>query len=235
MQEPLKKANSSKEIRKPASKILEDTDKELKITEDQLTQLKSIIKERQERNKTSRTSTSYKARNTRKMNRHQECLSKKYLTTLSSMQQTLRRLEQKYFQKPKIVYKSVNNTFTQSKSVEVLYENERYPEECKMTDAFKNILTELDELAAGEFEDKSSTPRNLIFKPPVPAPEEGKDEIAKTIELSEKHLKKLGRFKQDIREVESFCDKICNLTQSEDFSDREDSMMTEGNVEYFDL
>nr|CAH7744668.1 unnamed protein product [Callosobruchus chinensis] len=226
----IEKKASANTIKRCPTVFLQQTQQELDVTEKQLEEIKNMMEKRQEeeekqkqlqkeKTKKAKSFASYRPKS---KTRHKECVSKKYMTTISMMKQKLAQLEKKYLSKPRVVYKSVNDIFTQSSNVEVLYENSRYPEDTKMDDAFKGIINELDDMVDAD-KDKEIKPRDLSFqKPPEVEPKrtehrsravERSNSISRLIDVSEAHLKKYQAMRQEIIDVEAFCQKICNLSK----------------------
>lgn len=52
----------------------------------------------------------------------------KIMDALIDINEKLQKMQEKYFKIPKVQYKNVNDCFTQSGHVEILYANEKYPE-----------------------------------------------------------------------------------------------------------
>ncbi|VEN58454.1 unnamed protein product [Callosobruchus maculatus] len=228
----IEKKASANTIKRCPTVFLQQTHQELDVAEKQLEEIKNMMEKRQEEEeklkqlqqqqekaKKVKSVVSYRPKS---KTRHNECVSKKYMTTISMMKQKLEQLEKKYFSKPRVVYKSVNDTFTQFSNVEVLYENSRYPEDTKMDDALKGIINELDDMVNAD-KDKEAKPRDLSFQKPQDVepkrtehksrPVERNNSISRLIDVSEAHLKKYQAMRQEIIDVEAFCQKICNLSK----------------------
>lgn len=56
----------------------------------------------------------------------------KIMTTLVTINEKLQKIQEKYLNMPKVPYKNVNDCFTQSENLEVLYENQKYPQTNKV-------------------------------------------------------------------------------------------------------
>lgn len=52
----------------------------------------------------------------------------KIINALIDINEKLQKMQEKYFKIPRVQYKNVNDCFTQSGNVEILYANEKYPE-----------------------------------------------------------------------------------------------------------
>nr|XP_023028215.1 uncharacterized protein LOC111516270 [Leptinotarsa decemlineata] len=152
---------SSLEVNRNPNSFLEQTNKELNIAAAQLEQIKGAMKMKQaESSKGCRVPT----HKPKKKNRHSDCVKKKYLTTIHAMKQKLQALENKYFSRPKIAYRSVNDTFTQSSEIETIYEKTSY--DCVKTDqTLEGIMNDLDELMNADVNQKYRPyqPRDLSF------------------------------------------------------------------------
>ncbi|XP_056641799.1 uncharacterized protein LOC130448436 [Diorhabda sublineata] len=133
------------EIHQTTSTILDITNRELEVANEQLEQIKKLIESKQVQTQTIK-SQPYQTTHKVKYSRHRSCHQKKYLTALQSMQKKLHEMEKKYLKKPQVTYKSVNDTFTQfSKSVE-MFRRKSLPEEEEIDQTLKVAISELEDI-----------------------------------------------------------------------------------------
>lgn len=154
------------ELPKDTQLLLKQTKQDIDESTVQLEALKTIINQIKppEKIKKSRTTT-YKSR--RKSERHADCISKKYITTLNTMQQKLQTLEEKYFSQPHVVYKNVRDICTTFSNVD-LYQQNSSIENINIDETLEGIKQELDSIVntSLEKEEKKSPKKSVTFKAP---------------------------------------------------------------------
>ncbi|KAG5895310.1 hypothetical protein JTB14_029143 [Gonioctena quinquepunctata] len=164
----LSEKKSLDKIDRNPSNYLRETNKELDIASVQLEKIKSALRmEQHEKIQESKKSEEMEKPKKRKIPTHRSkkksSIEKRYMTTLSLMQQKLLTLEEKYFNRPKIAYKSVNDTFTQSTEVETIFEKSFKNEKTDKT--LDTIANGLDDIINTDGKEKyrNNEPRDLSF------------------------------------------------------------------------
>lgn len=137
----------------PSLKLLDKTNRELDLATIQLEQIQNMLQKKQEilRPKYPKTPVYKIVKKNSPRIRHVDCFNTKYKATLSTLQQKVASLQEKYFSKPQIVYKSINDQFTQSSDIKILYENKAYPD-LKLDNALEGIINDLDCMVKGNIE-----------------------------------------------------------------------------------
>lgn len=157
-----KKLDSLKVTKRPSLNLIENTNKEIDLAVVQLEQIRELLQKKQQTANSQPKSAMYKInkRNSTRA-RHGNCYNSKYTSTLTSLQNKVKILEDKYFSKPQIVYKSINDNFTQSSDIKILYENKGYPEDLKMDQTLRGIIDELDDMVNVNIEEELLSSLNL--------------------------------------------------------------------------
>lgn len=162
--ETVKPKRSKDGLLKNTHLLLKQTKQETDDSTVQLQAVKTLISQIKppERIRKSRSPT-YKAK--KKPDRHSESLSRKYASTLNTMQEKLKKLEDKYFSKPHVVYKNVRDICTTYSDVDVLYENNSTNDD--ISETLQGIKEQLDFIANGSIEKEDKKPKKTVtFKAP---------------------------------------------------------------------